>query len=240
MIAIFWHIYYYDVARLQLDYLNNVSEPFDLWVNITEPETTEDKTKAKSLEATIHERFPNAVILYSPNQGRDIGGFFNLLSNCNKVYSTWAFIHTKKSEHIAEVAKRKRFPFANGGVWRDQLMGVLMGTPQQVHKCHTMLDRPGIGIVGLKRMNLRYVGKNEAMLKRLCRRYGIEYKAANFIAGTMFWARGDILSRIRNLGITQSDFETDNNSDLDATLAHAWERMFSLIARDMGYKTTGI
>jgi lipopolysaccharide biosynthesis protein len=56
----------------------------------------------------------------------------------------------------------------------------------------------------------------------------------NFVAGSMFYARKEVLFPVLALDLKDSDFE-DENKQLDSTLAHTLERIFpaGLILKEM-------
>jgi lipopolysaccharide biosynthesis protein len=56
-----------------------------------------------------------------------------------------------------------------------------------------------------------------------------------FAAGSMYWARGSLLRRLRSLRLTAADFEPEAGQE-DGTTAHALERVIGLFAREAGMR----
>ena len=50
-----------------------------------------------------------------------------------------------------------------------------------------------------------------------------------FAAGSMFWARNEILHTLRNLSIEEHEYTTNHNQ-LDGAIPHAVERLFGVVA----------
>ena len=66
----------------------------------------------------------------------------------------------------------------------------------------------------------------------------IESSMIGFFAGTMFWFRIDALNCLMNFDNELIRFENEDGS-MDGTLAHAFERIFSVLVEQNGFKVVG-
>ena len=93
----------------------------------------------------LRELCPGAFVQLSNDNGRDIGGFTRLLDNVDiKKYDLFAFMHSKKSPHIAA---------EKGDYWRRSLLRAFAGSPDIVAECVQMFkDDPTVGLIGARRV----------------------------------------------------------------------------------------
>jgi len=80
-----------------------------------------------------------------------------------------------------------------------------------------------------------YWGANLPLVRALGRRGDIPIDPAQlrFAAGSMYWVRGTVLTRLRELHLRAAHFDTERGQD-DGTTAHALERYLGYLVRDMG------
>lgn len=157
------------------------------------------------------------------NRGRDIFPFLYLLPFIEKGgYDVVLKLHTKKSNHL----NRKE-------LWRHDLVDKLTGGNALPRWCRIFQTHPEIGIIGpaghILPMQL-YYGANAQVVRALAEKMGIhprKLKGLCFAAGSMFYARMEVLKPILALGLKKEMFE-EENAQVDGTLAHAVERAFSL------------
>ena len=102
-------------------------------------------------------------------------------------------------------------------------------------------ENPKVGLVSPNRhlvpINL-FLGTNETNIRDLLKIYAInpaetDLSKALFVAGSMFWFRNDALSLSRSRSATIK-FERERGQ-LDGTMAHAHERVFSMLAEHSGF-----
>jgi lipopolysaccharide biosynthesis protein len=187
--------------------------------------------------------FPGAVILHTPNKGRDIGGKFVLIDAMFKSGNKTDYsliIHDKLSPHTP-----------TGKTWRDKLFKVIEPEKIQIVLSEFETNKK-TGIVGTKDFvtnefnpdkNEFDCTSNDILLQKL-KEYELQLKDFNFIAGTIFWIRSSVLESFftehKPLAI-RKDFESGNTLDFTkGTLIHAWERLFTMISTSKGYKIKGI
>jgi lipopolysaccharide biosynthesis protein len=182
-------------------------------------------------------------IISSPNQGKDIGGKLALIDLTIKLKINadyYIFLHDKKSPHTTL-----------GDIWREKLFKII--EPQNIEKIKNMFDEDDkLGIVAAKEFIVNEFDEttgnfnctSNSILKELIKQYKLNLTNFDFVGGTMFWVKTEIFnnffSRYNPLEI-RATLEKGNVLDHDhGTYTHAWERMFSWIATDQGYKIKGI
>ena len=85
------------------------------------------------------------------------------------------------------------------------------------------VEQPRLGMVTSDSSVLGpdYWGCNEARTAHLLERAGVRFDPTRlrFAAGSIYWARGTLLQRLRALRLTANDFESEQGQN-DATTAH--------------------
>jgi len=217
------HVYYTDLANeiieafLRCGTLNSVV--------ITTPTPT-DELLIDALEKLSRER-PNLniAVLPSKNIGRDIYPF--LLAIKHKYVldcDVFLKIHTKKSLHLDEYKGRH---------WRQQLLSTLCPSPEQTSQISASLhntDEAWIACPDEFTAGNESWGQNKKNVKKLAKELDIKVsKNLVFAAGSMFWARSELVKSLSKLRIEQL-FDSDKDGLLDGSMCHAIERLFGVIA----------
>jgi lipopolysaccharide biosynthesis protein len=187
--------------------------------------------------------FPGAIVLYTPNQGRDIGGklaAFDVLMKCGIQTDYSLVIHDKLSPHTL-----------TGIEWRNKLLKIINSEelPKIFRKFQVNKDT---GVITTKELienefdpdKNKFRCTSNTNLWNYLKKYNLNTSDYNFAAGTIFWIRTEILKNFFSshppLSVRE-EFEKGNSLDFDkGTNIHAWERLFSFIAHSQGYKTIGI
>jgi lipopolysaccharide biosynthesis protein len=187
--------------------------------------------------------FPDAIIIYTPNQGRDIGGklaAFDVLMKTGIQTDYTLIIHDKLSPHTAA-----------GIEWRNRLFKII--NPEQLDKIFRRFrQNKEVGVICTKELiqneydpdRKEFTCTSSQNLLNYIRKYDLKISDYSFTAGTIFWIRTGILydffSCHSPLSVRKG-FEAGNSLDFDkGTNIHAWERLFSFIAHSQGFKTVGI
>jgi lipopolysaccharide biosynthesis protein len=165
------------------------------------------------------------------NRGRDIMSFIKILPELYHQNFTYLVkVHTKKSVHRAD-----------GAHWRNDLYTKLLGQPVLEENIKFLQHHPEVGILSpedhLVSMG-HYLSYNEKYIRNLSARLGMEMEAVlqlPFVAGSMFTARTHALTPLLLFNFVEEDFEPEQGQ-LDGTLAHAIERMFSVCANRLEYQ----
>lgn len=222
-LAIVIHLYYTDMLPTFLKRLDGMSSlSYDLFFTVP-------KGKEHVVDEILKQK-PDARIVIVPNCGRDVLPFIEVLRCISKIgYTKVLKLHSKRSPHRED-----------GEEWRDKIIESLTPSdPMQIRKILQTLDKPDTAIIGptgeyvsllvnftatkhhTNRLLPKLASKEQIVrLMMVPDEYG-------FFAGTMFWARIDVLMPIIN-SVQASDFEPEIGQ-VDSTLAHALERLFNVI-----------
>lgn len=223
------HVFYPELWDELSGYIRNLpAGRYDLYVNLV------DDTFDATLLGRVRDTFPEARVYVSENVGRDIGGHFQLLRNlCVEDYRLFCLLHTKKSPHMAEGEVQR---------WRRKLLEPLMGTPDcAAENLQAMLDDNSIGLLGSAQC--RYCGmtanreKYDLLLERL--QVTEDTEEPEFLSGTMMLVRQDVLRRVFDAagGLAfEHSVDYAGEGDPDGAWAHAVERVFGAVVRDMNYR----
>lgn len=208
-VAVFLHVYHLylveELARHVARLPHNLDA--DLFASVVDEIATE-----KSL-ALIRRALPRVRIVVCPNRGADIGGLFAVLRDggVTRRYDAWCKIHTKQSAQC---------PRAQATAWRKCLLTDILGSEEVVTTCLYAIANLGAGTIGS-----RWCLRDSWLDPRPCHRLGIPHQTpVRFVAGTMFWASGEVLDLLLSSGITADDFAAGFVHD--GRLEHAFERTF--------------
>ena len=221
-IAVVLHAFYEDVFDEILGYLVKIHS-VALKFYITAPiEILESiQTKLQKHQYDFH-------LMSVSNHGRDILPFMKIMPDVLKGgHDLLIKVHTKKSVHRND-----------GDLWRKDIFRKLLTDQAITANIEYFANNPEIGILGptdhIVPMGL-FFGSNALRVKQLAARMGVEIdalKILNFVAGTMFMAHTKAMLPLMNIAISESEFESEA-SQIDGTLAHAIERLFSVSAYSM-------
>jgi lipopolysaccharide biosynthesis protein len=241
--TIFAHVYYPDTWEEMVNDLDAlVRQPFDLI--ITRPIGSRPAARPQS----SHLRF--ATELEVENRGRDILPFLTALKQqIVPPFDIGLKIHTKRSPHRRD-----------GDDWRQFLVGSLLKTEGDgLLSGHKLLGSdPRIGLVAAQAHLLPLGGRvsiNEKAMMKTLRRMELTHTSNKmedssgiralslldghrFPAGAMFWFRRAAMRKVREIDFT--DLFVRENGQLDGTAAHAFERLFALIAEQEGFIAAGM
>ena len=228
-VCVLIHAFYPDIWQELAAFAQNFRDrSFDIFINLV------DLSWTPELHEEIRALAPGAFLQLSNDSGRDIGGFTRLLDNVDiDRYDLFAFMHTKKSPHIA---------IERADHWRRTLLRAIAGSPEVADECvDTMLDDPSIGMIGAKEWRSSDMGKNVDQYERLLD--VLEITGANreldYLSGFMFLIRGDVVRRLHSV-LKHQEWEFGGDKDVDfhvdGQIAHGVERALPALVRHMGYK----
>ncbi len=237
-IAVFVHLFYthsYVEFQSILSGLKNL-DPLYLFNIGPSPEP-------HALIEQIKTDFPGALVLQSPNIGKDIGGKLALLDlylSSGVKSDLFIFLHDKVSPQIL-----------NGEKWRNQLLKIVR-TDTCAEIVNLFNQCPQLGLVGASEHlsneynpeNRNFNSTNNLILKEYIHKFGLSLTDYTFIAGNMFWVRSriyeDFFNKFRPLQL-RAGLEKGNVTDAETgTHTHSLERIFSWIAQSQGYQIKGV
>ncbi|MEO0376559.1 MAG: rhamnan synthesis F family protein, partial [Cyanobacteria bacterium P01_A01_bin.17] len=210
-------------------YLENIRQPFDLFVNMVET------TWTPSFEHNVRATYPKANVIVSQNRGRDIGGHLASMEHVSfSEYDVFGLLHTKKSGHLGLRYSQQ---------WRTDLFSALLGSSEKVaDNLAIFAADPTVGLVASRFWRETLIGeRNIDNFQRLLDKFAIASEASSceFISGTVMFVRPSVWQRL-SVEISSEDFTTEAqiNADykIDGQLAHAVERIIGNLVRDEGMR----
>lgn len=226
-LAVLLHVFHEDLIEELLAKVKGFTLKFDFYVTVADTLTTQ------AIQKIISE-FPSVKILEVNNRGRDILPFLKAIRHFELGrYKAVCKLHSKKSPHRHD-----------GNLWRNAMFNDLLNPQDGNQIINEFAESTNSGLLA-PRFSLIKVGgeslvNNEKHLKMLFSAYKLTpYWEFSFAAGTMFWASGRLLNKVNEIAIAENQFEIEA-SQLDATLAHAYERFFGAICHKMDWKIVDI
>ncbi len=225
--AIHGHFHYTDNIGEFLRALEASAARVDLFL------TTTGEAAADRLRRAVEPYASGAAsVEVTPNAGRDIGPFIQLLGSGLQPYDVVGHVHGKRSIHTLD------YDAEFGNRWRDFLWRQLIGpsTPVVDIVLAEFGRDPGLGLVFPE--NEQFIGweKNRASAAALALRLKLESlpEHMEFPAGTMFWARPQALTALLRASFRPEDYPQEPLPD-DGTMLHALERMLPIIVQHAGF-----
>jgi glycosyltransferase involved in cell wall biosynthesis len=229
-VAVHGHFHYPDNIVDFLSALGANKLGADLFLTTTSSET------ADILRAATNDYHGGSVVVeVGPNVGRDIYAFLRVLrTHIQERYDLVGHFHGKRSVHT--MALDPDF----GDHWRrflwEHLIGPTYGTADMI--VDAMRRDPGLGLVFPENGFLVGWEKNQDSAAALARRIGLHGLVPGHIefpAGTMFWARIDILDKLVQADLREEEMPVEP-VPIDGTMLHALERMLPLLCEDAGHR----
>ncbi len=231
-IAVHLHLYYPDQLPSFLKSLRSL-EPFNYDLYVTLVEANKDVVRC------IQAFKSDATIWVVENRGYDVGPFIDFL---NKIrFSNYSYILKLQTKGLAWRQKTKLNGncFFTNVEWSRQLLDALLKNKKCVRKNISRFRRhEKVNMVGsyfcICSQPLHYeklLPRINAILRTLKM---VSVNKCSFVAGTMFMARAEIFKPLQGRYVI-GDFEFSDGRIKDHTLAHAFERVFGILAtRDGG------
>jgi len=238
-LAIHLHWFHSDQAPLFIRRLAKSAHPFDLLLTVCSEET--ERMAAVFFNKDTLPPLGNLIITRVPNRGRDVAPWLVGLREKQRPYDLVCHLHTKQSSH---------FPF--GEAWRDYLLDNLIEADALDCIARHFEKDPSLGLVFppifrelllfMSRGRISPLGRDgeQTLCNRLLQEMGcplgLTRHNVHFSAGTMFWYRPAALAPMFSANISFEDFP-EEPIGVGGSLAHAFERMPSIVARFTGYST---
>lgn len=225
-VAILLHLYYPELTVWFAQRLASLAERAD--VILTVPESWAEAELAAARAA-----FPEALILITPNQGRDIGPFIRALKVAREHgYELFCKLHTKRSPHQND-----------GDAWRETLVAALVGQTGLERALNAFEQDPRLGLLAGSASRTA-LGKPDVMtnnavhVQRLAQLMALTFNDDTpFAAGSMFWGRTEAFAPLAQLSDDEIAFGPELGR-VDGTTAHAIERLTVAIAQRAGYRAS--
>jgi tetratricopeptide (TPR) repeat protein len=225
-LAVLFHLYYFDLWDEIREYLQNIEEEFDFYVNIVESIWTPE------IHDQIRQDFPQARIQISQNRGKDIGGHLASMDLIDfSQYDVFCLIHTKKSPHVSHLISDQ---------WRRDLYEAILGSPEKVKTNLEIIRKdPSVGLIGSRYWRNTDVLNNSDHYDKLLDVFDIKAEArpCEYLSGTMMFVRPLIWKTIYDK-FRNDDLEAGDGKDLDfqkdGQIAHALERIIGNLVRHHG------
>ena len=224
--AVVAHVFYHDLWDEIAETFAASGVDADLYVTITDRGEETD-----ALVAAIAERFPQARSFRFPNRGRDILPFVHMVnSGLLDGYAAVGKVHTKRSPHRQD-----------GDHWRQHLMRGVLPPHGMAEMLMLFLAEPEAAIWvadGQHYRSTEWWGSNRAGVARLLQRLEIRVTSDElaFPAGSMYWLKPVMVAMIKGMMLDPAEFEPET-SQVDGTVAHAFERVLGFLALSGGMRT---
>jgi lipopolysaccharide biosynthesis protein len=224
------HVFYHDEVPWFLERLRYLDAyDWDLVITFREADPV--------MEETVRAFKPDARFLYVENVGYDVWPFLKMLSQVDLTpYDIVFKLHTKtvsssRTVRINGVHMRKE-------TWRNILVDALLASPEQVRRVVSVFqEQPDAGMVC---SDILYVSlgfpEDGKMLTEELDALGLLTEERRFCVGNMFAIRPCLFAPLRKRDFSPEQFPAQSKSGSGGTLAHVYERIFSLLAPAQGYK----
>ncbi|WP_087007519.1 glycoside hydrolase family 99-like domain-containing protein, partial [Gulosibacter sp. 10] len=228
-IGVHLHVYYPELVAELCEQLRAIAHPFDLIV-------TNASGAALDAEALRSSGAKHVRVLEVANHGRDIWPLLQIVNaGLLDPYDIVLKVHTKKSEW-----REGHDTLAGSGrEWKEGFYRDLLGGAENVDAILAeLLDNPRAGVITAEHaiVGPEHWGGDEPFVRELMRRLRLrlDRDALEFPSGSIYWIRGFLLQGLRALMVDEADFEPEAGQ-VDATTAHAIERMIGILAKEAGY-----
>ena len=224
------HIYYSNQVDLILNYLRNISLPYDLYCSISNQDDYE------IIKNKILTFAPNARIVDVANVGYDVWPFVHIINTVDlSNYEYIVKLHTKRDiEGENPVNLENGFYIGPGNCWRNNLYEFI-STRDNFNKCIAALKNPKVGMCA--RYNLIHNTPNHCGVMDYAMahypKYVLDLDNYSFVAGTMFVAKAAPFQILKDMDIKEHLFESPTKTR-DIQLAHVLERTIGAIIYKSG------
>lgn len=183
-------------------------------------------------------KFKNETkVFLSPNRGVDIGGFLYTYKKIDNDTDLILKIHTKKglgSEKVPSLDLMRRgggFAISHGRNWFHGLMGGVLSNSVQVNNIiNNFTQDSTTGMVGFRKYKNFTVNYDETL--KILSKLNVKKIPENsdFIGGTIFWVRNEILKKYLSNNIINEIIELMPYGYVrEPSINHAMERVFGIL-----------
>ncbi len=227
-ILIHVHVYYPELWDEVCEYLRSLDGmPHECVVTV--PEGRVDILSALKGDNRV------SRIIEVENRGYDIAPFVQVINGVNLGgYSYVIKLHTKRD--MPGDVYLKPLPFNYGhDCWRRYLLS-FCSEEHFPRVLKAFESQPELGMVAdyrliRRRPESRFLQAEEGLLKRA----GLEYKGYEYVMGSMFVCRAELLKPLQRMNLSAAEFPLADAVHSE-NLAHEMERFFGLSVISQGYK----
>jgi len=235
-IAIHLHVFYLDVFEMYLNYFNNISINFDLFITT---DTVEKENKIKTyIKNSATEKHLKEIII-TENRGRDILPWLNISDKLSK-YVIAGHFHTKKTMDLKEWT---------GITWQQDIFELMLIPIEKI--INEFSKNPNLGIIIPEIPTMWHIKpylENEDERNYFCSSLNELWKKSNCIKeinfsklktiimpyGNMFWYRSEALQSLFKMNLKSNDFAPEPLKN-NLTIAHCIERLPVYYAWNNGF-----
>lgn len=230
-IAVIVHVFYPELWPILVHCIRSIGDEKDVFVSCS----------AEDVALTVARDFPAAKVVVAENRGYDVWPFLKILNRLDLgQYSHIVKLHTKRT--ICHPHQMHGYDM-RGTIWRELLLS-FVDTPEDWAKSRDLiLSDATVGMVSHPRCILRRrdMGRSErksfdravAMARELLGGT-VDYRRAEYVAGTIFLIRADLLAPLQG-HFKVEDFEPADVNRTE-TLAHVLERLFGMCVAAKGLR----
>ncbi|MCI6783753.1 MAG: rhamnan synthesis F family protein [Lachnospiraceae bacterium] len=233
-VALVLHFYFEDLAEYCLHYVQSMPKEADIYV------TVGSEKKKKIIEETFSGLENNVKVILIENRGRDVSALLVGTKDFIMDYDYVCFAHDKKVTQLT--------PETIGAGFAYKCFENLLPTKEFVQNViRTFEENPRAGLLTPPPPNHGdyYItlglewGLNYEVTVKLAEKLGLtvpidEKKEPVAPLGTMFWFRPQALKLLFDQDWEYKDFPPEPNN-IDGTLLHAVERIYSYVVQQEGY-----
>lgn len=224
-VGVFLHLYHAELAPVFRDRLAALGGRHRLYVS------TDTADKADRIRADL----PEAMVRILPNRGRDVFPKVFGFAKDHAAHEVVLHLHGKKSSHSGKLDQ-----------WLEHCLDCLLPGPAEVARILSLFGAvPALGLVAPLTypavLGAAHWGDNRDIARELMVRMGLGTvplpgdAEVTFPVGSMFWARTAALRPLLDLGLGAEHFPPETGQ-LDATPAHAIERLFGVVCAQTGHR----
>lgn len=237
------HIHMYNKHLVQefIGYLKDMPYQFDLYI------TTGEESFAQILSILFNRYIlPNLqklTVIVTPNRGRDVAPWLIECKDIQKQYDFFCHVHAKVSKQYGEGV---------GDNWRHYLLDNLLARDAVLDIMAILTADETIGVIFPscysvikeihEKSNIPLYGEfgEKEMIECFLKKMGFtgEMSRSDLLCsmGTMMWYRPKAIQPLFEIGLQYDDFP-EEPIPVGGTIAHAIERIFTVVARNQKYKS---
>lgn len=244
-VAVVLHLFYIDLWDEFRGLLSNIHYNTDVYINLVDESM--HRLNLVNFKKKVEDEHHNCKVFINENVGLDIGGSLFIIDHIlkeGKEYDYVLKLHSKKSIHEGRIKSK------NGDQWRTELIDPIIGSYKTVNDVIDIFtENPIIGMIGSRKWLLdrhNNIYHDSDIMKVYIDKLKLKtpMDEINYIGGTMFWVRFDIIKDF----FTENDplkiirtFEKNSFTDNKGLKwTHAFERVFGMIVSQYDKKIIGL